>query len=419
MAKENITDSFLRSRRWEERMGSRPQIDIWDSGRHGLVMRLTKGTDDRGRPKFTFTWCFVYKFRDRKPRLKLGRWPQMGHEAARRQADKASGKIADGIDPVEELRAVREHRREIENVVTVATVAERFLNEYRTRRREKWRESTEHTNRLMMENEVLPVLGSWPVTAITSDQIESLLQGIMKRETVRRGVRANRVQALLSGLFKFAMKTKLAHANPVSGLERLGSERPRSRRLSNAEIKKLWQVLGDGDAADQYRFMLATGQRVGECAKVEWKEIADGWWTIPSEKSKNHLSHRVYLGPLAMEVLTRRGMKSTGYVFPHAATHRSIPTWRHERIETACGFEEPWQPRDLRRTVASEVSPEFGRSIVAQLLNHSDSSAPRVTGVYDRGDQDPGKRKAMMWWNERLGAIVASNVIEMKAFSAA
>lgn len=416
MAVENITDSFLRSQNWLERMGGNPQIDLWDQ-RRGLVMRVTAGADE----KVTLSWCLVYKFDSHKRRLTLGRWPDMRHEAARAKADKMRGKIANGVDPVAEQRARREHRREIENVVTVHDAAIRFLNEYRTKKREKWRESTEHTNRLMVANEVLPVLGSWPVTAITSDQIESLLQGIIKRGKGKRGngVRANRVQALLSGLFKFAMKTKMVHANPVSAIERLGAERPRERRLSHAEIKKLWHALGDGDAADQYRFMLATGQRVGECAKVEWREIADGWWTIPSEKSKNHLSHRVYLGPLAMEILTRRGLQSTGYVFPHAAAHRSIPTWRHDRIKNACRFEEPWQPRDLRRTVASEVSPEFGRSIVAQLLNHSDSSAPRVTGVYDRGDQDPAKKKAMVWWNERLAGIVATNVIEMRAVTAA
>jgi integrase len=425
MAKENLTDSFLRSQRWAERMGGKPQIDVWDSGRRGLVMRITEGVDDKQRPNFTFTWCLVYKFRGRKRRLTLGRWREMGHDAARRQADKALGKIADGIDPVEELRAKREHRREIENVVTVAAAAERFLNEYRTRRREKWRESTEYTNRRMMASEVLPVLGSWPVVSITSRQIKSLLQAIVERETRgSRGnaIRANRVRALISGLFKWAKRERLVAVNPVTDVEPLGAERPRERKLSHAEIKKLWHVLGEGNVADQYRFMLITGQRVGECAKLEWQEIdlETGWWTIPSEKSKNHLSHRVPLGPLAMEILTRRGPQRSGFVFPHAAGHKSIPSWRQEKIVKACDFVLSWQPKDLRRTVASEISPEFGRSVIAQLLSHADSTAPKVTGLhYDRGDQDPAKRKAMTWWNERLSAIVASTVVQLRSASAA
>jgi integrase len=419
MAVENLTDSFLRSQRWAERMGGKPQIDVWDRGRRGLVMRVTEGVDDGGRPKFTFTWCLVYKFRGQKRRLTLGRWPQLRHEKAREQADRALVKIADGIDPIEEQRAEREHRREIENVVTVAVVAGRFLNEYRTRRREKWRESTERTNRLMMASEVLPALGDWPAVAITDDHIVKLLNAIVNRKTKGKrgnGVRANRVQALISGMFRWAKKAKLIEANPALGIERLGAESPRERRLSHAEIKKLWQVLGEGDVADHYRFMLATAQRVGECSRVEWHEIDmdAGWWTIPSEKSKNHLSHRVPLGPLAMEILIRRSPLESGFVFPHAASHRSIPTWRHEKIEAACGFVQPWQPRDLRRTAASEISPEFGRSVVAQLLGHRDPSAPAVTGIYDRGDQDPAKRKAMEWWHQRLSAIVESSAVQLR-----
>jgi integrase len=446
MATENLTDSFLRSQRsqrWAERMGGKPQIDVWDSGGRGLVMRVTEGIDDKQRAKFTLTWNLVYTFRGSKRRLKLGRWPQLSHEAARRQADKALGKIADGIDPVEERRAQREHRREIENVVTVQDAAIRFLNEYRTKKREKWRESTEHTNRLMMASEVLPVLGCWPITLVTSGQVKSLLKNIVERKTkavvnrktgavVNRettgsrgnAVRANRVQALISGMFRWAMKQGLVAMNPVSGIDRLGAEQPRERKLSHAEIKTLWQVLGDGDGdvADQYRFMLITGQRVGECARLEWQELDldSEWWTIPSDKSKNHLAHRVYLGSLAMEILKRRGPQRSGPVFPHCAGDKSIPSWRQKKIVTACGFVLPWQPRDIRRTVGSAISSKFDRSIMAQVLNHTDPTAPRVSGVYDRSDQDPKKQKAVEWWNERLSAIVTSTAVQLRpAVSAA
>ncbi len=419
MATENLTDSFLRSQRWAERMNRRPQIDVWDR-RHGLVMRVTEGLDDRGRPKFTLTWCLVYRIRGTRRRLKLGRWPQLRHEKAREAADRAMARVAEGSDPVEDRRAEREHRREIENVVTVAAAAKRFLTEYRTRRREKWRQSTEYTNRRMIEAEVVPVLGNCPISLVSSVQIRDLLKGIITREGKgSRGneIRANRVHALLSGLFKWAKRERLITFNPMGDVERLGAEQPRERRLSHAEIKKLWRVLGGGivseHAADQYRFMLATGQRVGECAKIEWQEIDrdTGWWTIPSEKSKNHHTHRVSLGPMAMEILTRRGPRSSGRVFELGD---DIPSWIQEPLVKACAFVEGWQPRDLRRTVASETSPGFGRGTVAILLDHADPTAPKVTKVYDRGDQDPTKRRAMMWWDERLAAIVSSTAIELR-----
>jgi integrase len=416
---DSITDSWLRAQNWQELMGGKTQEDIWER-RPGFVMRVTAGTDDEGRPRFTHTWCQIYRFEGRKGRLKLGRWPQMGHESARKQADRALGKLANGIDPAAERRAQREREREIENVVMVDGMAERFLNEYRTRKREKWRPSTEHTNRLMMKSEVLPQLGWLPAERVTSAHIEDLLEAITKREKKGNrgnGVRANRVQVLISGMFRWAKKKGLVDTNPAMGIERLGAEKARERNLSRSEIKKLWLTLGEGDTADQYRFMLATAQRVGECAKLEWQDIdLDAkWWTIPSDKSKNHLAHRVPLGPIAMEILIRRGPKESGFVFPHAALHRSIPTWRHEKIEKACGFVQPWQPRDLRRTAASEISPKFGSSKVAVLLNHRDSTTPAVTRVYDRAEQDPNKREMAEWWNQRLLSIVASSVVELRS----
>ena len=170
----------------------------------------------------------------------------------------------------------------------------------------------------------------------------------LKRKTKgTRGneIRANRVRVLISGLFKWAKRQGLVTANPVTDVEPLGAVRSRERKLSHAEIKKLWQVLGEGDVADQYHFMLATGQRVGECAKLEWQEIADGWWTIPSKKSKNHLSHRVPLGPLAMEILARRGPQRSGFVFPHAALHKNIPSWRQEKSLRRAALLNPGSPR--------------------------------------------------------------------------
>jgi len=38
---------------------------------------------------------------------------------------------------------------------------------------------------------------------------------------------------------------------------------------------------------------------------MQWADldIAGGWWTIPSTQSKNKLSHRVPLSPMALDIL--------------------------------------------------------------------------------------------------------------------
>ncbi len=46
-----------------------------------------------------------------------------------------------------------------------------------------------------------------------------------------------------------------------------------------------------------FRIRLLTAQRGGEVHGAAWAEfdVTSGWWTIPAERSKNGLAHRVPL----------------------------------------------------------------------------------------------------------------------------
>ncbi len=52
-------------------------------------------------------------------------------------------------------------------------------------------------------------------------------------------------------------------------------------------------------------FGCLTAQRGGEVHGAAWAEfdLASGWWTIPAERSKNGLAHRVPLSPQAVRIL--------------------------------------------------------------------------------------------------------------------
>jgi integrase len=52
---------------------------------------------------------------------------------------------------------------------------------------------------------------------------------------------------------------------------------------------------------------LVTAQCKGEIVISEWVDIDinNGWWSIPAQKAKNKLSHRVPLSPLAFQLLER------------------------------------------------------------------------------------------------------------------
>ena len=175
MKAESITDTFLRSRDWAECMDGAKQLDIWDEHYHGLVLRTTRGVDDH----LTHTWCVVYRMHEKKRRYKLGRWSAksgMGHDAARRQFHKVQAKISGGVDVAVERKVERERQHQRDNVVTVLEVIQRYLTEYRTRRKREWKVRTKYVYGRLLATEVLPVIGKEPIAAVSSEPVVSVAE---------------------------------------------------------------------------------------------------------------------------------------------------------------------------------------------------------------------------------------------------
>jgi integrase len=173
-------------------------------------------------------------------------------------------------------------------------------------------------------------------------------------------------------------------------------------------INKLNPVLGLFVTAI-IKLQLLTAQRGGEVLSMEWPDVdlSSGWWTIPGERSKNGLPHRVPLSPPALALLKdlRERSDSSHWVFPSARVDSHIRSVQKavERIRRRAGIE--FRGHDLRRTAASFMtSMGISRLVVARILNHAESG---ITAVYDRYSYDSEKRQALDAWAQRLQAIVA------------
>jgi integrase len=135
-----------------------------------------------------------------------------------------------------------------------------------------------------------------------------------------------------------------------------------------------------------------------------------GWWTVPAERSKNKLAHRVPLSPQALAVLRALREKPTDSVWVFPTTRGSASGFRESitkataRIREASGV--AFVPHDCRRTVATFLTSELGvsRLVVQKLLNHTETG---VTRVYDRASYDREKQAALNAWGARLDAIVS------------
>jgi site-specific recombinase XerD len=90
-------------------------------------------------------------------------------------------------------------------------------------------------------------LPRWKTTTaadITRADARNLLADVAK---TRGGITANRLRALLSKLFRWAVSQDYLPANPASELPKLTRETARDRVLSDDELKALWKRLADSE----------------------------------------------------------------------------------------------------------------------------------------------------------------------------
>jgi integrase len=165
------------------------------------------------------------------------------------------------------------------------------------------------------------------------------------------------------------------------------------------------------------KLRLLTAQRGAELQSMEWSELDlnSGWWTIPGSKTKNGLTHRVFLTAQSLRIIeeARKICEKTPsqYVFPGPrGNHIDNVQKAIQKIRVASGIN--FTGHDLRRTAATQMtSSGIPRFTVQKILNHVE---PGVTKIYDRYSYDAEKREALEAWSKRL-MLMVSDLKEVKS----
>ena len=148
-------------------------------------------------------------------------------------------------------------------------------------------------------------------------------------------------------------------------------------------------------------------------------DFDNAMWTIPAEKAKNNLAHRVPLSSMALGILKdAEGLGGNRrWVFPSPRTDGNITGHSVDQAvqrNLATLEVAHFTPHDLRRTASSKMTGDLGisRLTVSKILNHVDRG---VTATYDRHSYDHEKRQALDAWGRRLEEIVSGETEERAA----
>jgi integrase len=217
-------------------------------------------------------------------------------------------------------------------------------------------------------------------------------------------VQANRTRTSLIQFLKWCIGEGYLDANVAMQTNR-NEEIPRSRVLTDVEIRAVWQA-GRGEIGDILKLLLLTALRRDEIGGLRWSEIDfdKRVINIPGSRMKNHRPHCIPLTDTAITILKSRpqvrecvfGLNGAGY-----------SGWSQAklRIDGAAPI-APWTFHDLRRTAATKMN-ELGvmPHVVEAVLGHVSGFRSGVAGIYNHATYEPEKRKALEAWAEYIQNI--------------
>ncbi len=308
-------------------------------------------------------------------RVTLGRYPDMTIEQARREAKRISFDIADGKNPAEVKRGCKAE-------FTFSELFAEYLERHSKPRKKTWAEDESKYKTYLAKP-----LGCKKLSAIDRRSIALIHSNISK---AGRSITANRVLALTSSIFGWAISAGLWESNPAIGVKR-NKENSRDRFLQSDELPRFFKALAEEEnqAIRGYILIsLLTGARRSNVLSMKWADInfERAEWRI--EETKNGIPQTVALSPEAAEILRSRLSENDVFVFPGIGKHGHLaePTKGWKRILKRAGIED-LRIHDLRRTLGSwQAKTGASLAIIGKSLNHKNQN---TTAIYAQLDLDP------------------------------
>jgi integrase len=365
--------------------------EIPDSGARGLYAIV----ETSGHKSFAVRFRF-----DGKPKkLSLG---NVSLSIARKLAAHALHEVAEGRDPTAAKRQARVEQRTVA-ATTFRSVAERYMTLKAGMRRNSDQVTFNGDIRTAprrlrdLERAIFPTLGHRPVVEIRRSEIVELLDKI---EMQSGPVAADRALALIRSIMNWHATRADNFVPPiVKGMARTSTkERARSRFLTDDEIRAIWNSKESGPFAALVRFLLLTGARRAEAARMTWNEIDSGNWTLPASRNK---TKQDLIRPLSAAAIAVIEGQRSHCPFIFSKGQKAISTFGRDKppFDAAVGVSN-WRVHDLRRTARSLLSRAgIAADIGERCLGHA---LPGVRGTYDRHSYLPEMTRAF----DALAALI-------------
>jgi len=396
-----LTDMEVRSAKPHARL-----VKLSDGG--GLQLWIT--------PDGAKRWRLAYRFAGSQKVLAIGVYPATGLREAREAREDAKRLLADGRDP-SLIKRLAKAANAAASANTFDAIAAELLDK---KRRESKAERTLGKLEWLL-NLARSAIGARPIGEITAPEILSILRAVESRD---RHETARRLRATIGEVFRYAVATGRADADPASALKGALTAPTVKHRAAIIEPKAFGGLLraietyeGAPETRAALELLALAFVRPGELRAAEWVEfeLNAGVWSIPGEKMKMKRPHRVPLAPRAVAIL-RELQTVTGhgkFLFPSV---RSLVRCMSENTINAAlrrlGFEKDEMTGHGFRSAASSMLNESGlwnADAIERQLAHVDNDS--VRRAYARADFWDERVRMMAWWADRCDELRAGGIV--------
>jgi integrase len=364
----------------------------------GLVLRVTDGG--------TKGWLYRYKANGKVREMGLGPVRDVTLAEAREAAREARRLRRAGVDPIDAKRERKAAAQlDAARAITFSQCAAAYVENHRaswtnTKHAAQW-EST-------LRAYAYPIFGNLPVATVDTALVVKVLDPIwsIKPET------ASRLRGRIEAVLDFAtVRGHRTGENPARWKGRLKEALPASSKVRRVKhhaalpYNEIGAFVADlrgrgGGAAAALEFAILTAARTNEVIGARWSEIdlKTGVWTIPADRMKARVEHRVPLSDQALEVLRQEAKRKVNdVVFSGQKAGRALSNMaflmmlrRMGRDDlTVHGFRSTFRDWAAERT---NVAPEVAEAALAHTV------ANKVEAAYRRSDLFEKRRALMQEW---------------------
>jgi integrase len=352
-------------------------------------------------------WRMKYRHQGAERVYSIGAFPEISLAGARAERERARGWLREGKDPTQERKTARAL-----GATGQASTFRAMAEEWFAKMAPSWSTGHADQQRTRLDVDVLPDLGEIPFGDVKPAAILEVLRKIEARGAHEV---ASKCRIMVSQIYRYAVQTSRAEADPAALLKGALVRPPRAHRatIPLEEMPRLFDALQLVPAELVTKLALywtiLNAARTDETRFAPWSEIeGEKLWRIPAARMKMDREHVVPLSRQAREIVhaakpLRASKEPDALLFPGFTRHGALSENALLALLARAGYFGRQTSHGFRAsfsTWAHEVA-EADPDVVEACLAHFRGD---IRAVYNRATYLTKRAELLQRWADQCSA---------------